>query len=294
MATEVKYNGSTLMNLESGKIAKLATSGKKLLADIEIINSNNEQSGSYKEPALIPHTIEENGTYETAVKAATATWGVNTTYDFTVPIEDGVTLNVKKLENFSIPDDISAFDNPIFKLSITQNGSTWDYELTNIGLFAFTDENDELAGYMSTYLYYTILWIKNAAIFNAELPEPVLEDNTVYVSNFLQLTRDGWTECTITAPSESELMCLSPLTVDVQPDLTTLKAVENGTYTPPTWADGYKSVTVDVPVPTGYIIPTGQKTIASNGYHTVTQYDSVLVEVPGEVIEVYDGRIEVV
>jgi hypothetical protein len=44
--------------------------------------------------------------------------------------------------------------------------------------------------------------------------------------------------------------------------------------------DGLREVTVNVPVPDGYIIPTGSTTVTSNGTHNVHQYDSVVVNVP--------------
>lgn len=41
-------------------------------------------------------------------------------------------------------------------------------------------------------------------------------------------------------------------------------------------------VSVSVPVPDGYIKPTGSKTITENGTHDVTQYASAVVNVPGK------------
>ena len=54
----------------------------------------------------------------------------------------------------------------------------------------------------------------------------------------------------------------------------------NGTYEP-TGADGYSSVEVNVPIPSGYIQPSGTKSITANGTGIdVTQYASVDVAVP--------------
>ena len=41
----------------------------------------------------------------------------------------------------------------------------------------------------------------------------------------------------------------------------------------------YKSANVNVPIPDGYIIPSGTKSITSNGTHDVSEYESALVDV---------------
>ena len=59
-----------------------------------------------------------------------------------------------------------------------------------------------------------------------------------------------------------------------------LEVVENGTYTAHDGVDGYSPIVVDVPIPDGYIVPSGSKEIAENGSHNVTEYASVNVNVP--------------
>ena len=59
----------------------------------------------------------------------------------------------------------------------------------------------------------------------------------------------------------------------------------NGTKTLATagkYCDRNIDVNVNVPVPSGYIKPTGSKTITENGTHDVTQYASAVVDVAGK------------
>jgi hypothetical protein len=67
-----------------------------------------------------------------------------------------------------------------------------------------------------------------------------------------------------------------------EPSIVPLEVTKNGTYTPSKWleVDGYNPVTVNVPIPDGYIQPSGELEIAENGTHDVTQYASVNVNVP--------------
>lgn len=63
------------------------------------------------------------------------------------------------------------------------------------------------------------------------------------------------------------------------PVIEPLEVTENGTYTAPNGVDGYSPVTVNVPVPDGYIKPSGELEITENGTHDVTVYQSVNVNV---------------
>lgn len=63
------------------------------------------------------------------------------------------------------------------------------------------------------------------------------------------------------------------------PVIEPLAITENGTYTAPNGVDGYSPVSVNVPIPDGYIVPSGTKTITENGTHDVTAYASVNVNV---------------
>ena len=64
-----------------------------------------------------------------------------------------------------------------------------------------------------------------------------------------------------------------------EPVVQPLEVTENGTYTAPEGVDGYSPVTVNVPVPDGYIIPSGSVTITENGEYDVTDKAGVVVQV---------------
>lgn len=58
---------------------------------------------------------------------------------------------------------------------------------------------------------------------------------------------------------------------------------ENGTYTAPEGVDGYSPIMVTVPVPDGYIVPSGELEVTENGTYDVTQYASARVAIPDDV-----------
>lgn len=64
-----------------------------------------------------------------------------------------------------------------------------------------------------------------------------------------------------------------------EPVIEPLEITENGTYTAPDGVDGYSPVSVNVPVPDGYIQPSGELEVTENGTHDVTAYASVNVNV---------------
>lgn len=66
-----------------------------------------------------------------------------------------------------------------------------------------------------------------------------------------------------------------------EPVIEELNVTANGTYPAPDGVDGYSPVTVNVPIPEGYIKPSGELQITENGTHDVTEYASVDVEVEG-------------
>lgn len=71
------------------------------------------------------------------------------------------------------------------------------------------------------------------------------------------------------------------------PVIEPLEVTENGTYTAPSGVDGYSPVTVNVPIPEGYIKPSGTLEITENGTHDAEAYKAVSVNVP-----VPDGYIQ--
>ena len=66
----------------------------------------------------------------------------------------------------------------------------------------------------------------------------------------------------------------------VEPIIEPLTITENGTYTAHDGVDGYSPVVVDVPIPDGYIQPSGTKEITENGIYDVTECASAKVDVP--------------
>ena len=69
-------------------------------------------------------------------------------------------------------------------------------------------------------------------------------------------------------------------TTPANPIIEPLSVTENGTYTAPSGVDGYSPIEVNVPIPDGYIVPSGTKTITENGTHDAREYESVAVNVP--------------
>lgn len=66
---------------------------------------------------------------------------------------------------------------------------------------------------------------------------------------------------------------------------TQINISSNGTKTLATagkYCDRNIDVNVNVPIPSGYIKPSGSKTITENGTHDVTQYANAVVNVPGK------------
>ena len=66
---------------------------------------------------------------------------------------------------------------------------------------------------------------------------------------------------------------------------------ENGEVTPDEGYDGLSKVTVDVPIPDGYIVPTGTKEITENGTHNVTEFANTNVNVPIITPKYYGGTV---
>lgn len=75
---------------------------------------------------------------------------------------------------------------------------------------------------------------------------------------------------------------------EAEPVIKTLTISENGTYTAPSGVDGYSPITVEVPVPDGYVKPSGTKAITENGSFDVSKYATAKVEVEAEDVPVVE------
>lgn len=68
--------------------------------------------------------------------------------------------------------------------------------------------------------------------------------------------------------------------VEILPALQSKTVAANGTVKADEGYAGLEEVVVAVPVPDGYIVPSGTKAVTANGEHDVTNYEKVSVAVP--------------
>lgn len=81
----------------------------------------------------------------------------------------------------------------------------------------------------------------------------------------------------------------------VEPIIEPLTITENGTYTAPDGVDGYSPVSVNVPIPDGYLVPSETLDITENGEYNIAEYEFVDVDVPipdGYIVP--SGELEVI
>jgi hypothetical protein len=81
-------------------------------------------------------------------------------------------------------------------------------------------------------------------------------------------------------------------TEPANPIIEPLSVTENGTYTAPNGIDGYSPIEVNVPIPNGYIKPSGVLNITKNGTYDVTEKASAVVSIPEREIVLQDKTIE--
>ncbi len=81
-------------------------------------------------------------------------------------------------------------------------------------------------------------------------------------------------------------------TTPANPIIEPLSVTENGTYTAPNGVDGFSPVNVNVPIPDGYIKPSGTLNIAKNGTYDVTEKASAVVSIPEKEIVLQNKTIE--
>jgi hypothetical protein len=111
----------------------------------------------------------------------------------------------------------------------------------------------------------------------------VTEDGTV----FLDLTSDTVTPETLVLGVTAHDRSGEPVVGAYQPKLQKKTINENSKVFPDDGYDGLGEVTVDVPIPEGYIMPEGVLAILENGTHDVTAYATVDVTVPEVIPEGY-------
>lgn len=233
---------------------------------------------------VVPLTITENGTYndDTCYISATETWDSNTEYAGSVNV-GGVTLSFKKAENLIVPEDLNELKSE--KYSCVIEAETADGDTYNLP-FLLSQELDITDGVVATFNSFAILWVKLAAPLNAQYGINFLEDNTVYVTNYLQMVMGAeynttYCKVSVTAPSSYvENAAYRPITVDVKPapKLEHREFTENGYYTPNEGYDGIGSVSVNM------LVPYGKVTFWENGIYDITDSAEAEVKVPNAAV----------
>jgi hypothetical protein len=81
-------------------------------------------------------------------------------------------------------------------------------------------------------------------------------------------------------------------TTPANPIIEPLSVTENGTYTAPNGVGGYSPIEVNVPIPDGYIVPSGTLNITKNGTYDVTEKASAVVSIPEKEIVLQNKTVE--
>lgn len=238
MATEIKYNGSTIASIFPGQTATLKCEGMKMESDLVV--EAGEGQGSCKLGSL---SVIENGTYESFYESETVTWDENTEYDGVITV-DGIPLRYKKVASLSVPDDVAVLNSPVYSIKMTKaDGTALTMPLSELSIVLAA------GAIIANDMVFTVVWVQDATYINSGYGAS-LEDNTVYVTDYLWLAEgeemDGAT-LTLTAPGK-KLDGVSSVTVDVEaePNLQFKFITENGEVTPDEGYDGLSKVTVAV------------------------------------------------
>ena len=79
--------------------------------------------------------------------------------------------------------------------------------------------------------------------------------------------------------------------ISVKPKLSDVLIAQNGKFLAEEGFAGFGEVTVEVPVPDGYVLPEGELSVTENGVFDVSAYKSVSVDI--EISEPYVGGVSV-
>lgn len=159
---------------------------------------------------LTPLTVTENGTYYPTYEAATVTWDENTEYDGTLDV-DGIFLRYKKAANLTVPDDVSDLENPEYRFTQTfADGHGYFVQLKDVSLVS------ENGVYVSYLLGFAVIWVKDATFVNAGYGAS-LEDNTVYVTDYLYLVNSEYAGASLSLTAQGQKIDgFSSVTVEVE------------------------------------------------------------------------------
>lgn len=241
--------------------------------------------GGGSDANLAPLSVTENGTYYPTYEAATVTWDEHTEYDGVIDV-DGIPLRYKKVANLTVPDDVSDLENPAYSFSVTwEDGTTETAPLSNLwpgsadGVYLLNDNG------------FAVVWVKDATFVNVGYGAS-LEDNTVYVTDYLYLANSEYSGATLSLTAQGQSIdgfSSVKVNVEAEPKLIGMQfgvtAGESKTVYPPEGYDGLSSATAVAHLPDGYIKPNGTKTVKENGTHDVTEFSKVDVAVPEPVLQ---------
>lgn len=247
---EITYNGETIAQLNAGETATLSCKGKKMASDV-VVKVNKVDSG--ENGNVVPLIAEQNGTYTYTYETATETVDVNTQWEFMPNDNNGKDdewVGFKKATNFIIPRDIGDIKNKAFYMRATLKDGT-----TNTLYFGEMDDMTTSVANGATLLNYCVLLVEDSEDINTLYNTTYFESHTVYTTNvfwlvlaFAGLDFGDAPKMDITFTSKLiENASFYPVTVDVEPNVTTKTITSNGTYAPTGDVVGYSSVIVDVP-----------------------------------------------